>query len=132
MFDIGFMELSLIGVVLLLVVGPERMPKVARTAGHWFGKARYFVTSMKADIDREIKAEDLQRMMKEQADSSGLHEIYDETSTALDEAALDENLEILDGDEIADTLADISSKSDDKSGNSPETKEPTSEESSAK
>ena len=56
MFDVGFWELTIIAVVALVVIGPERLPKVARTAGHWIGRGRRFVASVKADIDKEIKA----------------------------------------------------------------------------
>ncbi len=86
MFDIGFWELVTIGVVALLVLGPERLPVVARTAGLWFGKARHFLASVKADIDREIKAEELKQIMEQQAKSNGLYEIVEETKAALDDA----------------------------------------------
>jgi sec-independent protein translocase protein TatB len=84
MFDIGFWELSIIGVVALIVIGPERLPSVARTAGLWFGRMRGFVSTMKADIDKQLKAEDLQKILKEQANSAGLHEIIEETKDAVD------------------------------------------------
>lgn len=85
MFDIGFWELTLIAVVALLVIGPERLPKVARTAGLWAGRMRGFVMSVKADIDKEMRAEELKRIMDEQAKSSGIHEILEETKTTLDD-----------------------------------------------
>ncbi len=84
MFDIGFIELCVIGVVALLVIGPERLPSVARTAGLWFGRMRRFVTSVKADIDQQIKAEELKKIMDDQAASSGLHEIIEETKGAVE------------------------------------------------
>lgn len=84
MFDIGFWELSIIGVVALLVIGPERLPSVARTAGLWFGRMRRFVSTVKADIDQQIKAENLQKIMTDQVNSSGLHEIIEETKEAVD------------------------------------------------
>jgi sec-independent protein translocase protein TatB len=84
MFDIGFWELSIIGVVALLVIGPERLPSVARTAGLWFGRMRGFVSTVKADIDKQLKAEDLQRIMTDQTNRSGLHEIIEETKAAVD------------------------------------------------
>jgi sec-independent protein translocase protein TatB len=77
MFDIGFWELTLIGVVALLVIGPERLPTVARTAGLWVGRMRRFVSSVKSDIDQQLKAEELQRIIKQQAGSAGLHEIHE-------------------------------------------------------
>jgi len=83
MFDVGFWEMLVIGVIALLVIGPERLPRVARTLGLWFGKARYFLGSVKEDIDRELKADELKQMMQEQAKSSGIHEIVEETGSTL-------------------------------------------------
>jgi len=68
MFDIGFWELSIIGVVALVVIGPDRLPGLARTAGKWFGKMNRFVSTVKDDIAKEIKNEDLQRILQEQQD----------------------------------------------------------------
>lgn len=61
MFDIGFTELIVIGVVALLVVGPERLPKVARTAGHLYGRMQRYVSSVKADIGREVELDELRK-----------------------------------------------------------------------
>ena len=77
MFDIGFWELALIGLVTLLVVGPERLPKVARTAGKWVGRGRRLIQSVKADIDREIKAEELKEILEKQALHNPLEEIQE-------------------------------------------------------
>ena len=66
MFDIGFWELSLIGIVALLVIGPERLPAVARTVGKWVGRANRFVANVKDDISKELKDEDLKRILSEQ------------------------------------------------------------------
>ncbi len=66
MFDIGFWELSLIGIVALLVIGPERLPAVARTVGKYVGKANRFVANIKDDINKELKDEDLKRILEEQ------------------------------------------------------------------
>lgn len=85
MFDIGFWELAVIAVIALLVIGPERLPKLAYTAGLWFGKARRFVLSVKADIEQEVKAEELKQILKKQAESSGIHEIIEETRSTADE-----------------------------------------------
>lgn len=59
MFDIGFSELLLIAVLALVVLGPKRLPEVARTAGRWAGRARRFVDSVKRDMDREMQDESL-------------------------------------------------------------------------
>ena len=56
MFDVGFWELSIIGVVALVIVGPERLPGLARTVGLWVGKGRRMVADVKRDIDQELKA----------------------------------------------------------------------------
>jgi sec-independent protein translocase protein TatB len=85
MFDVGFFELMLIGIVMLLVVGPERLPKVARTAGLWLGKARSMVASVKADIDRELAADELKKALEKQARLPGLQDILEETREAVDE-----------------------------------------------
>lgn len=85
MFDVGFSELLLTALVALIVIGPERLPKVARTLGLWTGRARRFVNQVKEDIDREIKAEELKRVMQEQAKSTGIHEIIEETRDTIKE-----------------------------------------------
>jgi sec-independent protein translocase protein TatB len=69
MFDIGFSELFVIGVVALIVVGPERLPKLARTAGHLFGRMQRYVNDVKADINREMELDEL-RKMKTQFESA--------------------------------------------------------------
>lgn len=79
MFDIGFFELILIGVVALLVIGPERLPGLARQAGKWVGRGRRFVSSVQADIKEELKAEELKRILDEQQQGNPLHEIIEDT-----------------------------------------------------
>ncbi len=78
MFDVGFFELLLVGVVALLVIGPERLPKVARTVGLWLGKGRRVLASVKAEIEQELRAEELKRILNEQAKSTPVHEILEE------------------------------------------------------
>lgn len=67
MFDIGFGELLLVGVIALVVLGPERLPRAARTAGLWLGRARATAQRFTAEIDRELKAEELRQTLREQA-----------------------------------------------------------------
>ena len=55
MFDVGFWEIAIVAVVALIVVGPERLPPLARTVGLWVGKARRMVADVKSDIDREVR-----------------------------------------------------------------------------
>lgn len=83
MFDIGFWELTIIGIVALLVIGPERLPRVARTAGLWVGRARRFVSSVKADIDREIAADELKKALGKQAETPGIYDIIEDTKKSL-------------------------------------------------
>lgn len=61
MFDIGFSELIVIGVVALIVIGPERLPKVARTAGHLYGRMQRYVSTVKTDISNEMQLEEMRR-----------------------------------------------------------------------
>lgn len=82
MFDIGFSELLLVMVVALVVVGPERLPRLARTAGVYLGRARRAIASVKADVQRELAAEELKRTLEDQAKSVGLHDIVEETRDA--------------------------------------------------
>ncbi|NEX21411.1 twin-arginine translocase subunit TatB [Thiorhodococcus mannitoliphagus] len=79
MFDVGFQELLLIGVVALIVVGPERLPKLARTAGMWVGRARRTLSSVKQEIDRELKAEELKQVLERQSLANPLDTILEET-----------------------------------------------------
>lgn len=65
MFDVGFSELVVIGLVALIVFGPEELPRVARTAGHLLGKLRRYVADVKADISREMELADLKRVQEE-------------------------------------------------------------------
>jgi sec-independent protein translocase protein TatB len=65
MFDVGFSELVVIGIVALVVIGPERLPRVARTAGVLFGRLQRYVAQVKSDIGREIEMADLQKAKSE-------------------------------------------------------------------
>ena len=62
MFDIGFSEMLVIGVVALLVIGPEKLPRVARTIGALMGRAQRYVNDVKADINREIELDELKKL----------------------------------------------------------------------
>lgn len=65
MFDISFSELAVVGVVALIVIGPERLPKVARTAGHMFGRLQRYVATVKSDIQREMDASEISKVKQE-------------------------------------------------------------------
>lgn len=72
MFDIGFWELVVVGVIALVVLGPERLPVVARQVGLWIGRMRGFVNEVKGDIDREMRLRDIRAAIEREA---GLDEI---------------------------------------------------------
>ncbi len=63
MFDIGFSELVLVGVIALIVLGPERLPGAARTAGLWIGRLKRNLHTWKSDLEREIGADEIRRQL---------------------------------------------------------------------
>lgn len=77
MFDIGFFELCVIAVVALLVLGPERLPRAARTAGMWVGRAKRMVSQVKRDIDDELRQEELQELREAKDSLSKTRESMD-------------------------------------------------------
>ena len=95
MFDFSFSELALIGAVALVVLGPERLPKVARTVGEWAGKAQRYVAQVKADVTREMEVAELKKLQEQARDVarsietsvregvSGLKSDLDSTAKAL-------------------------------------------------
>ena len=70
MFDVGFSELVVIGIVALVVIGPERLPKVARMAGHLLGRMQRYVNDVKADINREIQLDELKKLRADVQDTA--------------------------------------------------------------
>lgn len=101
MFDIGFWELILIGVIALLVVGPERLPGMARSVGLWVGRIRRYVSHVKDDIEREIRAEELREMMKESSRIESLDQDLKETQDTLQ--SLQHDIEEVDASLSRDT-----------------------------
>ncbi len=79
MFDMGITEMLLIGIVALVVIGPERLPGVARTAGKYFSKLRNFMTSVRADVESELRADELREMFdKQKEELQSLKEVVSE------------------------------------------------------
>lgn len=70
MIDLGISKLALIGVVALVVIGPERLPKVARMAGTMFGRAQRYINEVKSEVSREIELDELRKMQKEMQDAA--------------------------------------------------------------
>lgn len=89
MFDIGFSEMMVIAVLALIVIGPERLPRVARTLGHLAGRLQRYVADVKADINREVELDELRKMRDsmQQAASDFQSTVNDEVSKAGSEAA---------------------------------------------
>ncbi|MCC7486804.1 MAG: twin-arginine translocase subunit TatB [Burkholderiales bacterium] len=92
MFDIGFSELLVIAIVALIVIGPERLPRVARTLGHLFGRMQRYVNDVKADIAREMELEELRRLQSSVEDAarsiqSSVERDFNEAKSGLDELA---------------------------------------------
>jgi len=91
MFDIGFLELLICGVIALLVLGPERLPSAARAAGRWIGSARRMMGQFTSELDRELKAEDLRQELRKAGDV-GLEDVQKTVRDALGEAKKYENM----------------------------------------
>ena len=70
MIDFGFDKIALIGAVALIVIGPEKLPKVARTVGHLFGKAQRYVSDVKAEVNRSIELDELKKMKTQFEDAA--------------------------------------------------------------
>lgn len=85
MFDIGFWELAIIAVVGLIVIGPDKLPGVARTAGMWIGRTRRFVSQVKTDIDRELKQEELRKALERDAGLDELKKIMNTDQFSLED-----------------------------------------------
>jgi len=95
MFDIGFSELLIIGVVALVVVGPERLPKLARMAGQWLGRLNRYVSQVKQDIDRDMRVEELRKMQQEMKDTAQKYEIMaTETARKVEDGVAEERGQI--------------------------------------
>lgn len=129
MFDIGFWELSLIGIVALLVIGPERLPAVARTVGKYVGKANRFIANIKDDINKELKDEDLKRILEEQqkladeyknAASAANSAISSETESLRESVVVDDLLEIQEQDESDKASVTLNKSTDNRSQSSAE------------
>lgn len=88
MIDISFWEIAVIGVVALVVLGPERLPKVARTAGHLFGRMQRYVATVKADLNREMEMSELAKVKQEvQEAARAFEQSASEQASAIDAEA---------------------------------------------
>ena len=87
MFDIGFWEIAIIALIGLLILGPERLPRAARSIGLWVGKARRMLAEVKRDIDRELDASDLKKIKDE------VKHTVEESKEVFEEAAIKKDIE---------------------------------------
>jgi sec-independent protein translocase protein TatB len=83
-FDIGFWELLLIAVVALVVVGPERLPKLIRVTGLWIGRANASLQSIRNDISRELRAEELKQSLNQTIDLNDINPTEQKTYSVKD------------------------------------------------
>ncbi|NOX42983.1 MAG: twin-arginine translocase subunit TatB [Gammaproteobacteria bacterium] len=113
MFDIGFWEIALIGVIALIVIGPEKLPSVARNVGAWVGKGKRLIGSVQADISRELnRAEELKQLLEEQKDIVKNNEIVKELQNTI---SIDDQLNIKNPETKTkvDTKADTTANTND-------------------
>lgn len=94
MFDVGFSEILVIAIVALIVIGPERLPKVARTLGHLFGRMQRYVNDVKADIQREMELDELRKLQSSVQDAARsventIHKELSETENQLNRTVAD-------------------------------------------
>ena len=98
MFDMGFQEIVLIGIIALIVIGPERLPSVARSIGLWVGKMQRFVAGVKSDIANELQTDELRNMLSSQEDQiRELKSMVKETQSDLERTAKDAQRSVSEG-----------------------------------
>jgi sec-independent protein translocase protein TatB len=98
MFDIGFTELLVIGVVALIVIGPEKLPRMARTVGHLAGRLQRYVADVKADINREIELDELRKMRDSMQQAASNFESSVQSELHKTETELNKSVEAVVGD----------------------------------
>lgn len=89
MFDIGFLELILVGVIGLIVLGPERLPVAARTLGRWVGNARRMMAQISQEIEKQVEIEELKAELKKQGESLNVNEDIKQIQQTVSEALKD-------------------------------------------
>ena len=115
MFDVGFSEVVIIAIIALVILGPERLPKVARTIGFWVGKARRMVADVKSDIDREMRESELADLRKL---GDEISEVKNEVQSAAGEVADDTSVESgvesikKSADDIQSSVSDVTATDD--------------------
>jgi sec-independent protein translocase protein TatB len=98
MFDISFTELLVIGAVALIVLGPEKLPRLARTVGHLAGRLQRYVADVKADINREMELDELRKMRDSMQQAATGFESSVQSELAKTESELNQSVEALNAD----------------------------------
>ncbi|HIM03618.1 MAG TPA: twin-arginine translocase subunit TatB [Gammaproteobacteria bacterium] len=128
MFDVGFSEVVIIAIIALVILGPERLPKVARTIGFWVGKARRMVADVKTDIDREMRESELADLRKlgdeisdvknefqsaagKVADDSGVGSVVESIKKSADDIQSSVS-DVTAADEIQSSVSDVTATDD--------------------
>jgi sec-independent protein translocase protein TatB len=83
MFEVGFSEICMVALVALLVIGPEKLPKVAHMAGFWIGKTRRVIATVKQEINEEFQAEELRQALRDKTGVDDLQKLLNDTSNSL-------------------------------------------------
>ena len=83
MFDFGFWEIAIIGTITLIVVGPEKMPSLARKVGLYFGKFNKFLNKVKSDINEELKVDELKEQLSMDQEKISLSEVAEEVHSSI-------------------------------------------------
>ena len=115
MFDVGFSEVVIIAIIALVILGPERLPKVARTIGFWVGKARRMVADVKSDIDREMRESELADFRKLGDEISDVkNEFQSAASEVTDDSGVESVVESIknSADDIQSSVSDVTAADD--------------------
>ncbi|MDD4913898.1 MAG: Sec-independent protein translocase protein TatB [Methylococcales bacterium] len=83
MFEVGFSELLMVGLVALLVIGPEKLPKAARIAGFWLGKARSMLAGVQAEIRQELMVEEMRQLARQHLDNEEMQQTVNDSEAAI-------------------------------------------------
>jgi sec-independent protein translocase protein TatB len=102
MFDIAFSEMLIIAVIALLVIGPEKLPKVAKTVGHLLGKAQRYVSDVKSEINREMEIDELRKLQAEM--QTAARKVEGDVQTTLRDTEMDLNKSVK---SIEDDIAEL-------------------------
>ncbi|MEQ9107904.1 MAG: Sec-independent protein translocase protein TatB [Limnobacter sp.] len=102
MFDIAFSEMLIIAVIALVVIGPEKLPKVAKTVGHLLGKAQRYVSDVKSEINREMEIDELRKLQAEM--QTAARKVESDVQTTLRDTETDLNKSVK---SIEDDIAEL-------------------------